>query len=1485
MSNFRKAIARISALVLVFACMASLVIPAHAEEEVIPVTEVNLNIPKNIIMRDDVPEGHNQDSWFYFSVFPENHTESLSFNVIDGDDTIDLVVNSDSITIIPKRGGHATIRVSSPSGFSKDYTFNVLEGNYANGIRKTQFDYGRSVGETLNIKDIINENLYSYNSTSDNPDFNEELNHLNFSVVQSENVISLDENSGLVTCLSEGTGTISTQIACGDYINFNITVTNSDVGNITFDSSEKSFSMNMDCIDMQYYLRSVPEEATAKINWNEVVWTSSNLEVLSNENTNHSSYFNFVGEGSTTISATYRNYSASMNVKVVDAENNMQFKNSTLTLSVGESETIEYELGRNNEIVSRTIEGGEDCIQLNGDIVTAVANGLATIKYVDLFGNENYIAVSVSPKPEFISFPQEEYVFTIRPDDENPSSVEYNSYRYINANLQPNDSDFPIKYSIIEGDCISFPYGKYSGTIQLNHTGTALMKAETDNGLAATAKVTVKQGTYAYSYNSADTTVQMKPGEKLDLKEEVRKRLISGTNSDDFTDELNELKFEKSYDQKKYKISDDGIFQAGSAGNYYVYFMLANGDNCSLNMVVSDRDISMIRFERDEFWFNVNTQDYMNNYLKSVPSYMQNTMNIMDIHWSSSNPEIADFGIENGQLYGKGVEGTTEITAEYKGLTAKTKVHFIDAESKFSPDSDDNNWWSMDIKLKPGEKTQLKYIIGKNNYVVSKDISNSECVKFDPDTDTVEATGTGNAIVTYTDRFHNQIQFYITVQGEKVTLTDFKLWGDVTVTIRPGEEGKSYYVNYDTKPIFSNDESKITWEIEGDASILEEIENKYSSYFYFRPLKAGKVTLRGTTENGLTDTCKITILEGNYISAFRNYEDRYSIKNGESLSLADIAVKNVIPENQDISDERLSYSIKEGDDVVSIDKNGLLKSKKEGKAIVRISTIGGQYIDVCIAVTSGLKAISFDQDYYSVPWKLNNGMNNLDISMKLKTDPSYAIAGIDANDIKFTASDGYELQNVSQYGSDISISANIYYPDDFTVTAEYKGIKCNATVHVYEEKEQTELTLSKSATVKNGFMTAIPYSFGKEEKTDCNLEILGNSNSVSLNSSRANGGVFTVSALKKGSTKIRVSSVDNPDLYKDIMIHVKDNIQPDWTFTLTNNDEEIRPDSTGTFILKYGQIYSYEFTSDSVPNSNFAVYPKIAESGALGTEGGAAGGLIDGIKMFAEYSRSSAGKTGSYKVDLWPGASLKFRIVSDFDKAESGFARVHNNTGDNVELSEEQLEDMQIQLTEELPDKITKKSLNTSVEAISEGSDDLIGISETAKVQLNTDTSVSVSDDGKKMIYDITPSISVRACEGSNGRTIGEKKADIDKSVELTLPVGNFVDKTKPVYVTHIKEDGTKYLYEGTYNEEDKTVTFTDEHGFSTFEITQEKDSIPSDVIKPDIKGPDNNESKVTDKKQAVDTSDHINAGTYAGIAIVSIMVAILAVLLKRKNA
>lgn len=1253
---------------------------------------------------------------------------------------------------------------------------------------------------------------------------------------------------------------------------------------IVFECSEKIFPMSNSCVDFSSYLHAVSYDYNIipQINWDEVEWFSSNSNVISNEGNFSKSVFDFVNEGNATITASYKGITSNMDVKVIEAENKFHMNNISMYLYIGDSETVKYELGRNNVITSKLIECGEDCIRLDGDKVTAVASGHARIKYTDIFNNEEYVYVKVTQKPESISFDENQYVFTMRPKDETITSLGYSLYRSVNARLKPEDVNYSVKTSLLKGDCIIYDGGEFDNSFRMLHSGTAIIKAESTNGLSVTTRVIIKQGTYAIDFNNLDNTIQIKPRESIDLKEEVKKRLISGTDSNDFTDEMNELKFKKTDSSGNYTIDDNGIFQSSKAGKYYVGFTLANGNSYSFE-IKSLEAVRSIRFGREDYYFPLNTNESMNSYLRYVPEYMQNVTDTSDIQWSSSNSKVADFKNGDSYLIGKS-EGTTEITAEYKGLTATATVHFINADTQFYPEGKE---WSnyIDIKLKQGEKAQLKYVIGENNYVISKDNSNEDCIKFDQGSDSVEALTEGSTIVTYIDRFHKEIKYQITVSDEA---KKFNFIRDINAIIRPDSTVDQYYVNYDSKPFSSN--PKIKWEVEGDQSIIEEISDDYE--FRFRPLKAGTVTLRGTTENGLTDTCKITVSEGNYITGFNKYEDRYSITEGDTLNLKQLTLQNALPEDEDVSDDVITYTVTEGDDVVNVSKDGVLTTKKEGKATIRVTTFGDQWMDFYVSVTEGVKAISFEKEYYSIPWKLDEWSSKIYSSLTLKTDPSYAISGINADDIKVTASEGFEIQNISQYSSNITLYGYIYYPGDYTVNAEYNGLKCSATIHVYEEKEQTELTLDKKMDIKNGFQTAIPYSFGKEEKTDCKLSIV-NGNSISLVSDTASKGVFVVKALNKGKTTVRVTSVDNSNLYKDIVIHVKDNVKDDYSFTLFYNDEEVKADSNGTYVMKYGKEYRYEFLSKTKPSTNYALYTELVDTGAITSTGGAGCGLFEDKKLFGESGGSKAGKTGSYTVELWPGASLKFRIVSDFERAESGSVKVQDNTGDSVQIDEAKLESLQSQLTEKLPDKITKDSLNTTVEAISENSDDLIGINETAKVQLSTETTVSMSEDGKKLIYDITPSITVKACEGSSGRTIGEKEADVDKSVEMTLPTGNFINPEKPVYITHVKEDGTKYVYEGAYDKDNKTISFTDPHGYSTFEITQDKSSVPSDVIKPDVKDPDatvkpgnrKNEDMKTDKKKAVDTSDHSNIGMYAGITGVAAIIAVMMFFFRRRHA
>ncbi|HCK87860.1 MAG TPA: hypothetical protein DHW39_03520, partial [Erysipelotrichaceae bacterium] len=67
---------------------------------------------------------------------------------------------------------------------------------------------------------------------------------------------------------------------------------------------------------------------------------------------------------------------------------------------------------------------------------------------------------------------------------------------------------------------------------------------------------------------------------------------------------------------------------------------------------------------------------------------------------------------------------------------------------------------------------------------------------------------------------------------------------------------------------------------------------------------------------------------------------------------------------------------------------------------------------------------------------------------------------------------------------------------------------------------------------------------------------------------------------------------------------------------------------------------------------------------------------------------------------------------------------------------------------------------------------------------------------------------------------------NITETVEMRIPVGTTLDETgiTDVYVTHVKEDGSSYVYKGTYA--DGYITFVNKHGFSDFNIFTENSSV-----------------------------------------------------------
>ena len=93
--------------------------------------------------------------------------------------------------------------------------------------------------------------------------------------------------------------------------------------------------------------------------------------------------------------------------------------------------------------------------------------------------------------------------------------------------------------------------------------------------------------------------------------------------------------------------------------------------------------------------------------------------------------------------------------------------------------------------------------------------------------------------------------------------------------------------------------------IEGDSSAVEISED---GFVHIK--KAGKVTVKATTDNGLSDTMVIDARVGNYATGFEyNKELKYLLKAGETINVKDDVESTLLPKDEDLSDEKLTYSI------------------------------------------------------------------------------------------------------------------------------------------------------------------------------------------------------------------------------------------------------------------------------------------------------------------------------------------------------------------------------------------------------------------------------------------------------------------------------------------------------------------------------------------------------------------------------------------------
>lgn len=193
---------------------------------------------------------------------------------------------------------------------------------------------------------------------------------------------------------------------------------------------------------------------------------------------------------------------------------------------------------------------------------------------------------------------------------------------------------------------------------------------------------------------------------------------------------------------------------------------------------------------------------------------------------------------------------------------------------------------------------------------------------------------------------------------------------------------------------------------------------------------------------------------------------------------------------------------------------------------------------------------------------------------------------------------------------------------------------------------------------------------------------------------------------------------------------------------------------------------------------------------------------------------------GTEKIEIVPGLTVTVTVYLPDDEILEEKPVIKNEASSSLNIKDDTLATSQSKLSTEILKNIDFDYLNNVIGEVSKNYEVVDG--EKLECSIYVETNVSVDSKTKNLVFDISPVVKVVSNKTGTIVDVGKTKFDITEPVAMELPVGDYFNGEMPetVYVTHVKEDGTKYVYTAAYNAETKTVTFENPHGFSTFSIS-----------------------------------------------------------------
>lgn len=771
------------------------------------------------------------------------------------------------------------------------------------------------------------------------------------------------------------------------------------------------------------------------------------------------------------------------------------------------------------------------------------------------------------------------------------------------------------------------------------------------------------------------------------------------------------------------------------------------------------------------------------------------------------------------------------------------------------------------------------------------------------------------------------------VGSEIQSVNTYEYYSKFILTKRPGEEGIKEPVSSNFQ--YTPSESKYI-ATEGKPKVLDETIVKLSTDEIGRsvlsPIMAGSTKLKTTITDNLTGKTydvyqDVDVLEGDYADGFSERGVSVVLKVGEEIDLNALLRKSyLLPENREFTDEIISFNQDGGGtNIVSLSSNGIVKGLMGGTASITAQLTNGRVTTVSVTVTTDEQiSMSFGQKEIGVQLP-ETSLEYRPTLPYLTITPDYMRPTVNLDDVQYSSSDEsvFTIENDARGIKCFALKKD----GEATLTATYKDLTASILVHVYKAgTKPTDFSIPETVTIGEGFAYNLTptYTPAYLRNISYKCEVIKGEDVVGLSygytnisadsklySSLESETSVKIAAKKTGTAEVKVSFAHDPSVFKIIKVTV-DNSSPKPSFSLRELPDSVNEKPLGeadSYQLTYGYEYAFNYAAPSgycgYKNKVVDYYKKLRTSDFLQFN---FGGIV---AMNSWEHRAVASMPGTYKLTFDDGVTKTFTVsakpavekpavdtkdVETVTPEKINSAIADTQTEVSKAVSQEQMDSTVKKLTEEKNDWFYEKDTDGNIKKDENGNPVKKSLSSLeSTVYLKSD----VKEEEKSLVYDITPTLKIKAIAAKDEKDVmtAEEEIEINEPITMSLAVGDKFKASK-LYITHTKDNGQQYVYEGT--QQDGVVTFENPHGFSTFTISEERPDIvnPAPTPTPEVTptpgtqptpAPGTTGSAATPSKDNKGTSSSAqtgvktNLGGFAGIVGIAVIAAGLVIVLKKK--